>query len=289
MTATTATTTGRCNDADEGGPRRWAQRQCGGNEAAMNPGTKEQVDRLREIIGSARAIVFFGGAGVSTESGIPDFRSKDGINKAQARYGRPPEYLVSRSAFDNETELFFKYYKENFIHPDALPNPAHKALAALERQGRLAAVITQNVDGLHQAAGSRAVIELHGSIHRNHCVSCGKAYSLDYVMAPANCIGPGNLQTLTPRCAACAATVKPDVVLYEEPLDHAALDAAQKALRAADCLIVGGTSLVVYPAAGLIRLFSGDNLVFINKGTTDFDEAADLVIRDNIGEVLGSL
>ncbi|MDR2109056.1 MAG: NAD-dependent protein deacylase [Coriobacteriales bacterium] len=248
---------------------------------------QQQLDRLAAIISASRNTVFFGGAGVSTPSGIPDFRSASGLYKARQKYGHSPEYLISHTAFVNDPELFFRYYKENLIYTDAQPNPAHLALAELERTGPCKAIVTQNVDGLHQAAGSRVVHELHGSVHRNHCMSCNAFYDLEYILNPAHCRNSAGRQTQIPFCENCGGVVKPDVVLYEEPLEHSTMRAAEAAVRAADTLIVGGTSLVVYPAAGYVDIFSGSNLVFINKGETDRDNRADLVIHEDIATVLG--
>ena len=239
--------------------------------------------KLAEIIRNSENIVFFGGAGVSTESGIPDFRSEKGLYKAQEIYGHAPEYLLSYSCFRRKQDLFFRYYKENMIHKDAKPNAAHYALARLEEIGKLKMVVTQNVDGLHQAAGSKNVAELHGANSRQYCVSCAKKYPLEYILEPANCAG------FIPKCA-CGGVVRPDVVLYEEQLDQKVINRAVKAIQAADCLIIGGTSLAVYPAAGLVNyLPEGGALVLINKGETAYDGACDLVIRDSIGEVLGKV
>ncbi|MDD5987176.1 MAG: NAD-dependent protein deacylase [Eubacteriales bacterium] len=237
---------------------------------------------LTNILQKAERLVFFGGAGVSTESHIPDFRSETGLYHAKQTYGRSPEEIISHSFFLQDTETFFDYYKNNMIYPDAEPNAAHYALARLEEMGKLQAIVTQNIDGLHQKAGSKKVFELHGSVLRNYCMDCGASYGLDYVMDEANCKGH------VPHCAKCGGIVKPDVVLYEESLDTAMIDGAVEAIRRADVLIVGGTSLVVYPAAGLIRYFRGDHLVLINKGSTPYDKEADLVIHDAIGKVLGT-
>ncbi|MCL2169673.1 MAG: NAD-dependent protein deacylase [Defluviitaleaceae bacterium] len=238
----------------------------------------DKIKMLAKIIRESERIVFFGGAGVSTESNIPDFRSEKGLYAAREVYGHEPEYLLSVDCFESDTELFFKYYKENMIYADAVPNDAHKALAKLEKMGKLSTVVTQNVDGLHQAAGSLNVLELHGANSRQYCVSCGKNYELAYIQ---------NSEGLIPKCS-CGGTVRPDVVLYGEQLGSAIEDAA-RAVMAADCLIVGGTSLAVYPAAGLIRyLPKGGTLVLINKGETPYDNHADLVIRESIGEVLSA-
>ncbi len=230
---------------------------------------------LREVIEASRRIVFFGGAGVSTESGIPDFRSAAGLyNQAGSRYA--PEQILSRSFFDAHPEDFFAYYRTHLVHADARPNPAHVALANLERAGLLSAVITQNIDGLHQAAGSRRVLELHGSVHRNSCLGCGRQYGLDAVLAAGG----------VPRCADCGQIIKPDVVLYEEALDPAVIQGAVTELAAADTLVVGGTSLQVYPAAGLVRVFAGRQLVLINRDATDYDPLATLTVREPIGQAL---
>ncbi len=236
--------------------------------------------RLKEIIDVSENIVFFGGAGVSTESNIPDFRSEKGLYNARQQYGRSPEEILSHSFFMRHTDIFFDYYKSNLIYRDAEPNDAHKALAHLESEGRLKAVVTQNIDGLHQKAGSKTVFELHGSVLRNSCMDCGEGYELDYITDDAHC--RGNI----PICPKCGGIIKPDVVLYEESLDEACLTGAVDAIERADTLIVGGTSLAVYPAAGLIRYFRGKNLVLINKQPTQYDSSANLVINDLIGRVL---
>lgn len=237
-------------------------------------------ERLREIIDNSDNIVFFGGAGVSTESNIPDFRSESGLYNAQQKYGRSPEEMLSHSFFVRYTDTFFDYYKNNLIYTDAQPNKAHRALARLEETGKLKAVVTQNIDGLHQKAGSRNVFELHGSVLRNYCMDCGEFYDLDYIMDETNCEGG------IPKCKKCGGTVKPDVVLYEEALDDDCMMGAIRAIQQADTLIIGGTSLVVYPAAGLIRYFGGNKLVLINKQATPYDSKADLVINDSIGKVM---
>ncbi|WP_273476248.1 NAD-dependent protein deacylase [Methanobrevibacter woesei] len=233
---------------------------------------------LQEIIDCSNRIVFFGGAGVSTESGIPDFRSENGVFNSMQKYGETPEKLVSHSYFINHTEEFYQYYKENLIFNDAKPNKAHIALAKLEEIGKLKAVITQNIDGLHQKAGSKNVLELHGNANRNYCQICNKKYDANYILESEN----------IPRCE-CGGIIKPDVVLYEEPLNTGLLNFATNYIESADTLIVGGTSLVVYPAAGLITHFKGENLVLINKSPTDYDSFADLVINEPIGETLGKL
>lgn len=238
-------------------------------------------EQLKKIIDEAKKVVFFGGAGVSTESGIPDFRSENGLYNAKQNYGYPPETILSHTFYMEHNETFFKYYKENLIAKDVMPNKAHKALAKLEKEGKLTAVITQNIDGLHQKAGSINVLELHGSTLRNTCEKCGTHYDLDYVMDEENC------ENGVPYCKVCGGRIKPDVVLYEEMLDNDVMIAAIKAIQEADVMIVGGTSLNVYPAAGLISYFHGKHLVLINRSATPYDDAADLVIHDSIGKVLG--
>jgi len=235
-----------------------------------------QINMLAKLIQTSKNTVFFGGAGVSTESGIPDFRSECGLYKAKQVYGHSPEVLLSHTLFEHEPELFFRYYKENLISRDAKPNAAHIALAELERAGKLQAIITQNIDGLHQAAGNQNVLELHGSNWRQYCLKCGAKYTLDYILR----------QDIIPTCAKCGGIVRPDVVLYEEGLDAAVVEAAIQAVADADLLIVGGTSLAVYPAAGLLMYFGGGALVLINKSETPADRNARLVIHDSIGKVL---
>lgn len=237
---------------------------------------KKKIFELREIIKESENIVFFGGAGVSTASNIPDFRSAKGLYSMRLKRDFTPEELVSHTFFVQYPEDFFDFYKEHLVYPDAKPNDCHKALAKLEEIGKLKAVITQNIDGLHQAAGSKKVYELHGSVHRNYCVSCGEFYDGKYVR---ECDG-------VPKCCKCGGVVKPDVVLYEEALDDNVVSGAVSAIMKADTLIVGGTSLIVYPAAGLIRYFQGKNLVLINMSATSADGAADLVIRDDIARVM---
>ena len=237
-----------------------------------------KIDILQKIIDDSDNIVFFGGAGVSTESGIPDFRSESGIFKSLEKYGDTPENLVSHTYYMDHTEEFFEYYKDNLVFKDAKPNPAHLKLAELENAGKLKAVITQNIDGLHQKAGSKEVLELHGSIHRNYCQICQKEYGLDYILESDS----------IPRCE-CGGIVKPDVVLYEEPLNNAVLSFAIDYISHADTLIIGGTSLVVYPAAGLINYFNGKYLVLINKSETPYDSLASLVINEAIGETLSQI
>lgn len=234
-------------------------------------------EELKKIIEESNKIVFFGGAGVSTESDILDFRSEEGQYKSHQRSKYPPEEILSRTFFMNHPDVFYDYYKKNMIHKKAQPNKAHKALAKLESQGKLEAIITQNIDGLHQMAGSKNVYELHGSVHKNHCVKCGKQFEIDSVL---NSEG-------VPTCLECGGVIKPNVVLYGESLDNIVINSAIKVVRNADTLIIGGTSLVVYPAASLVNYFSGKYLVLINKSKTDYDNNADLVIRASIGEVLG--
>lgn len=231
---------------------------------------------LKKMIKDSKRIVFLGGAGVSVESGIPDFRSAGGLFNQKAAY--PPEEMLSHHFFIRHTEEFFDYYRQNMIHDEAKPNGAHYALAELEKQGKLTAVVTQNIDGLHQFAGSKAVYELHGSIHRNYCMDCNKFFDLSYIK---NADG-------IPRCP-CGGIIKPDVVLYEEALDSDVLMGAVNHIMKADMLIVGGTSLQVYPAAGLIDYYRGNRLVLINKSSTPYDGYADLVVNDSIGKVLGAI
>lgn len=237
-----------------------------------------KIQQLQEIIDTSDNIVFFGGAGVSTESGIPDFRSESGIFKSLEKYGDRPENLISHSYYLDHTEEFFEYYKDTLVFSDAKPNAAHLKLAELEKAGKLKAVITQNIDGLHQKAGSKEVLELHGSIHRNYCQICNRSYDLNYILKSDG----------IPRCE-CGGIIKPDVVLYEEPLNNAVLNFSVDYISQAETLIIGGTSLVVYPAAGLINYFNGKNLVLINKSETPYDNIASLVINDAIGETLSQI
>ena len=239
--------------------------------------------KLEQIIQKSTNMVFFGGAGVSTESNIPDFRSEQGLYNAKQKYGMSPERIISHSFFIDDPETFYDYYKNNMIYREARPNKAHMALALLEKQKKLKAVVTQNIDGLHQMAGSKNVFELHGSVLRNNCMDCGEFYDLEYIMDPENCKGS------IPKCRKCGGTVKPDVVLYEEGLSEKVINGAVMAISEADTLIVGGTSLVVYPAAGLINYFRGKDLILINKQRTSHDRNASLVINQPIGEVLGEL
>lgn len=228
---------------------------------------------LKQWVEESHNIVFFGGAGVSTESGIPDFRSEDGLYRQKYKY--PPEQMLSHSFFMSHTEEFFEYYKNQMLVLDVKPNNAHLALAKLEQEGKLQAIVTQNIDGLHQAGGSKNVLELHGSIHRNYCMKCHKFYDGAYVKAQ-----PG-----IPRCS-CGGIIKPDVVLYEEALDQDTMNRSVRAISQADLMIIGGTSLVVYPAAGLVQYYRGKRLVLINKGSTSMDGNADLVISLPIGQAL---
>lgn len=230
---------------------------------------------LKEIIRKSKRICFFGGAGVSTESGIPDFRSSKGIY-SEDYGGLAPEEILSHTFFIKNPEMFYLFYREKMIFTQAKPNKAHYALALLEKRGVLIAVVTQNIDGLHQAAGSKNVIELHGSVYRNFCMDCGEKYSLEYVMSAEG----------VPRCGKCGGLVRPDVVLYEEPLDSEVIERAIYSIQSADTLIIGGTSLAVYPAAGLINYFMGDNLVVINRSPTFADSHATLVINVSIAEAL---
>ncbi len=235
-----------------------------------------ELDQLRQWISDSSNIVFFGGAGVSTESGIPDFRSVDGLYNQT--YAYPPETIISHSFYRKNPEEFYRFYKDRMLFPDAKPNAAHRALAKLEKLGKLRAVITQNIDGLHQMAGSKEVLELHGSVHRNYCTRCNKFYSLEDIMAMDG----------VPHCT-CGGIVKPDVVLYEEGLDDQVLQKSVDYIRHADLLIIGGTSLVVYPAAGLVNYYKGNRLVVINKSITPMDSEADLVASGKIGEVFSQI
>lgn len=235
----------------------------------------EKLEQLKQWIMQSERIVFFGGAGVSTESGIPDFRSVDGLYNQKYKY--PPETILSRTFYCNHLSDFYEFYRDKLLCLDAKPNAAHYALAKLEEKGKLTAVVTQNIDGLHYAAGSKTVYELHGSIHRNYCLRCGAEYDAAYIKGITD--GP-------PPCAKCGGLVKPDVVLYEEGLNQNTVNGAIKAISEADMLIIGGTSLSVYPASGLIDYFKGDKLVLINKTPTPKDELAGLLIQDSIGKAL---
>ena len=234
------------------------------------------TEKLKELIDGSNNIVFFGGAGVSTESGIPDFRSTDGLYHQQ--YDYPSETILSHSFFMRNSEEFYRFYKNKMLCLDAKPNMAHKKLAELEKAGKLKAVITQNIDGLHQAAGSKEVLELHGSVHRNYCMKCGKFYDAEYMLHAEG----------VPTCS-CGGMIKPDVVLYEEGLDMTVMSKSIQAIQNADVLIIGGTSLVVYPAAGLIDYYRGNKLVVINMSVTSQDKNADLVIQEPIGKVFSNL
>lgn len=236
----------------------------------------DEIRALQKMVDECGRIVFFGGAGVSTESGIPDFRSVDGLYHQQ--YAYPPEEMLSHTMYEKKTEAFFEFYRAKLLYPQARPNAAHKKLAQLEQKGKLLAVVTQNIDGLHQAAGSRNVYELHGSVLRNRCVRCGREYGIDFLLN----------STGIPHCG-CGGIVKPDVVLYEEGLDQNILRGAVQAISAADMLIIAGTSLAVYPASGLIHYFSGKYLVVINKAATAMDQKADLHICGRVGEVLSQV
>lgn len=244
--------------------RPWTRRSCD---------MMDKLELLRQWIAESKRAVFFGGAGVSTESGIPDFRSVDGLYHQKFDY--PPETILSHSFFFSNTEYFYRFYREKMLALEILPNRAHRILARLEQEGRLAAVVTQNIDGLHQQAGSKTVYELHGSVHRNYCRSCGKFYDAPFIKN----------STGIPRCT-CGGLVKPDVVLYEEGLDDACVTGAVNAIANADLLIVGGTSLTVYPAAGLLRYYRGSRLVLINRDETAYDSHADLVFHASLGQVL---
>lgn len=236
----------------------------------------ETWEILRAWVKESQSIVFFGGAGVSTESNIPDFRGEDGVYQQEYRY--PPETIISHSFYKSNPEEFYRFYKSRMLFPDAGRNKAHLALAKLEKEGKLKAVITQNIDGLHQAAGSKEVLELHGSVHRNYCSRCKSLYDLDYIVHDKSRDG-------IPRCS-CGGVVKPDVVLYEESLVQEILQKAVTYIRNAELLIIGGTSLMVYPAAGLIHYYQGNRMVLINKTVTAMDDRADLVLSGSIGEVL---
>ena len=240
----------------------------------------DKIIKLKQLIDNSENIVFFGGAGVSTESGVPDFRSKDGLyNQHDVRFDKyQPEYMLSHSCLLNEPEVFFEFYRQKMDTRNIEPNFAHIYLAELEKRGKLKAVVTQNIDGLHQAAGSTKVFELHGSVHRNYCTKCGEFYPLDFIM-----------QNKLPICKKCGAIVKPDVVLYEEPLDENTINGAINAIRKSDLMIVVGTSLTVYPAASFVRYFGGETLALINKSETSFDNIANITINDDIINVINKL
>ncbi len=234
------------------------------------------VEQLQKVIDNSKSIVFFGGAGVSTESGIPDFRSVDGLYNQ--RYDYPPEQILSHTFFEHKTEEFYRFYRDKMLCLDKKPNKAHKKLAELEKAGKLLAVVTQNIDGLHQAAGSKTVFELHGSVLRNYCRKCGKFYSAEYIKNTSG----------VPKCE-CGGVIKPDVVLYEEGLDDKTVNGAINAISRADTLIIAGTSLSVYPAAGFIRFFGGSTTVLINRDETPFDSQADLVYHQKVGELMDQI
>ncbi len=238
---------------------------------------QQELETLKNWIDNSDNIVFFGGAGVSTESGIPDFRSVDGLYNQQ--YDYPPETILNHTFFRRNTEEFYRFYRAKMLALDAKPNAAHKKLAQWEQEGKLKAVVTQNIDGLHQAAGSRVVYELHGSVHRNYCQKCGAFYDARYMLE----------STGIPQCEKCGGIIKPDVVLYEEGLDDATIRGAIHAISHADVLIIGGTSLTVYPAAGLIDYYNGNKLVLINKSVTPMDSRADLLVQGPIGEIFSQL
>lgn len=235
------------------------------------------LETLQKWLDESKRAVFFGGAGVSTESGIPDFRSVDGLYNQSYEY--PPETIISHSFFLHNPEEFYRFYKEKMLYLETEPNAAHRKLAELEAAGHLAAVVTQNIDGLHQAAGSRTVYELHGSVHRNYCMKCHKFFDARFVKQTEG----------VPLCSMCGGIVKPDVVLYEEPLDGSTMEKAVEVIAAADVLLVGGTSLAVYPAAGLINYYRGNRLVLINKTPTPYDARADLILTGKIGEILSQI
>ena len=237
---------------------------------------EEKIKKLTELVKKSSHIVFFGGAGVSTESGIPDFRSVDGLYRQ--KYDYPPETILSHSFFLHNTEYFYNFYREKMIYLDAKPNTTHYKLAQWEKEGKLEGIVTQNIDGLHQLAGNKKVFELHGSIHRNYCTKCHKAHTIDSIIN----------STGIPKCE-CGGTIKTDVVLYEEGLDDQTVNGAIQAISHADLMIVGGTSLSVYPAAGMLQYYTGDNLVLINKSTTPYDSKAGLLIQLGLGEVFGRL
>ena len=240
----------------------------------MDNELREKIEQLQEMTDKSSRIVFFGGAGVSTESGIPDFRSVDGLYHMKYEYR--PETILSHSFFMKHPDEFYRFYQDKMLCLDAEPNAAHRKLAEMEEKGKLTAVVTQNIDGLHQKAGSKKVLELHGSVLRNYCMKCGKFFDAEYVKNAGG----------TPHCDACGGLIKPDVVLYEEGLDSNIVSRSIQAIKEADVLIIGGTSLVVYPAAGFIRFFRGSKMVLINKSSTSYDNNADLVIHDAIGKVL---
>lgn len=239
----------------------------------------ENILKLKKLVSESSNIVFFGGAGVSTESGIPDFRSEQGIYNTVKNFGYPPEQILSHSFFMKNPEKFYDFYRSTMIYENAKPNLAHLGLAKLEKQGKLKAIVTQNIDGLHQLAGSKTVYELHGSIHRNYCMKCGKFYPLSTITESKG----------VPQCKECGGTIKPDVVLYEEGLYEEIINNSIKAIKKADMLIVGGTSLNVYPAASFVNYYDGNKLILINKSKTPYDRYADLLIHDSIGKVFNEI
>lgn len=239
----------------------------------------ENILKLKKLVSESSNIVFFGGAGVSTESGIPDFRSEQGIYNTVKNFGYPPEQILSHSFFMKNPEKLYDFYRSTMIYENAKPNLAHLGLAKLEKQGKLKAIVTQNIDGLHQLAGSKTVYELHGSIHRNYCMKCGKFYPLSTITESKG----------VPQCKECGGTIKPDVVLYEEGLDEEIINNSIKAIKKADMLIVGGTSLNVYPAASFVNYYDGNKLILINKSKTPYDRYADLLIHDSIGKVFNEI
>ncbi len=251
------------------------QRGCG-KPPGKEEGMEDSVKKLKEIVDNSDNIVFFGGAGVSTESNIPDFRSTDGLYNQTYKY--PPETILSHSFYVRNTEEFYRFYKDKMLYLDAKPNKAHLKLAEWEKNGKLKAVITQNIDGLHQAAGSKKVYELHGSVLRNYCTKCGKFFSAQYILESDG----------VPKCE-CGGIIKPDVVLYEEGLDNEVMRNAISAIANADVLIIGGTSLAVYPAAGLIDYYRGNKLVLVNKSTTPMDSRANLLVSGSIGEIFDQI
>lgn len=235
------------------------------------------IQTVRQWVADSDNIVFFGGAGTSTESGIPDFRSAEGLYNEQTGGQVPPEQILSHDFFMSRTDAFYSFYRAKMLYPDARPNAGHLALAHLEREGKLKAVITQNIDGLHQSAGNRRVLELHGSVHRNYCMDCRKFFALDAILSA---------KTTVPVCDVCGGIIKPDVVLYQESLDQRVLEQSVDLIERADVLIVAGTSLTVYPAAGLLNYYRGNKLVLINKGSTGYDRHANAVIPDNFAGVM---
>lgn len=240
---------------------------------------EDAILKLKEWIDGSDNIVFFGGAGVSTESGIPDFRSEQGIYNTIHKYKYRPEEILSHSFFISHTDVFYDFYKSTMLYEDAEPNAAHKALAKLEEMGKLKAIVTQNIDGLHQKAGSKVVYEVHGTVLKNYCRRCGEPYDLEYIIHSDG----------IPKCEKCGGVVKPDVVLYEEGLDNMTVNASIRAIADADVLIIGGTSLNVYPAASFVQYYRGNKLVLINMSETPYDNRADLLIHDSIGKVLGGV